>query len=448
MNRRKFLKQTTLLSIGGLILPSALLSSCRTNSLFEDTSFHGKVLIIGAGAAGLYAGYILKSKGIDFQILEAAPNYGGRLGKLTGFANFPLDIGAQWMHGKNSIVGDLVKKSDTQITLDDSNEKYWFNNELVSSLQRDVTEIFEEEENVSDVSFEEFAVQKGFGNEYKNIVEAIAGDSGADASNISAYWKIMEEENWSAGDEDFKFEETFFDLIEKQIAIHVQDHIQLNTVIKQIDYSGPTINVTDSNNNAYTADKVIITVPITILKSEDIEFVPALPTEKTTAFSKIGMDAGMKVFLKFSSKFFDENILGGSICAAYSDDSIGKLQDDYVLLAFIMGQQAEYLTSLGSDSAITDALLQELDTMYNGQASASFVASHVQNWTTNPFVRGAYSYSTVGMGDARKVASESVAKKLYFAGEAMNTNGHHQTVHGAIETGYREVINLITDVRK
>jgi len=103
---------------------------------------------------------------------------------------------------------------------------------------------------------------------------------------------------------------------------------------------------------------------------------------------------------------------------------------------------------LGSDSAITNALLQELDTMYNGQATASFVASHVQNWTTNPYVRGAYSYSTVGIGDARKVASESVDKKLYFAGEAMNVNGHHQTVHGAIETGYREVINLITDVRK
>jgi lysine-specific histone demethylase 1B len=448
MDRRKFLKQTTLLSIGGLLLPPALLSSCRTNTLFEDTSFKGKVLIIGAGAAGLYAGYILKSKGIDFQILEAAPNYGGRLGKLTGFANFPIDIGAQWMHGKNSIVGDLVKKSDTQITLDDGNEKYWFNNEIVSSLPRDITEIFDEEENVPDVSFEEFAIQKGFGNEYKNIVEAIAGDSGADASTISAYWKIMEEENWNAGDDDFKFEESYFDLIEKEIAIHVQDHIQLNTVIKQIDYTGPTINVTDSNDNAYIADKVIITVPITILKSGDIEFVPTLPTEKTTAFSKIGMDAGMKVFLKFNTKFFDENILGGNICAAYADDSIGKVQDDNVLLAFIMGQQAEYLTSLGSDSAITNALLQELDTMYNGQATASFVASHVQNWTTNPYVRGAYSYSTVGMGDARKVASETVAKKLYFAGEAMNTSGHHQTVHGAIETGYREVINLLTDVRK
>jgi monoamine oxidase len=164
MDRRKFLEQTALLSIGGLLLPSALLSSCRPDTLLEDTSFQGKVLIIGAGAAGLYAGYILKSKGIDFQILEAAPNYGGRLGKLTGFANFPIDLGAQWMHGKNSIVGDLVGKSDTKITLDDSSEKFWFNNELVSSLPRDISEIFDEEENVPDVSFEEFAVQKGFGN--------------------------------------------------------------------------------------------------------------------------------------------------------------------------------------------------------------------------------------------------------------------------------------------
>ncbi len=448
MNRRKFLKQTSILSIGGLLLPSALLSSCRPDSLFEGPSFQGKVLIIGAGAAGLYAGYILKSKGIDFQILEASSNYGGRLGKLTGFANFPIDLGAQWMHGRNSLVSDLAKKSDTQITLDDSNEKYWFNNELVSSLPSDINKIFEEEENVPDVSFADFAVQNGYGDEYKNIVEAIAGDSGADASHISAYWKIIEEENWNSGDDDFKFEETYFDLIEKQIAIHVQDQIQLNTAVKQIDYSGPIIQVTDSNNNVYTADKVIVTVPITILKSGDIEFVPALPTEKTTAFSKIGMDAGMKVFLKFNTKFFDENIIGGSTCAAYADDSIGKAQDDNILLAFIMGDQAEYLTSLGSDSAITNALLQELDTMYNGQATASFVASHVQNWTANPFVRGAYSYSTVGMGDARKVASETIAKKLYFAGEAMNLNGHHQTVHGAIETGYREVINLINDVRK
>ena len=113
-----------------------------------------------------------------------------------------------------------------------------------------------------------------------------------------------------------------------------------------------------------------------------------------------------------------------------------------------MGEQAEYLTSLGNDNAITTALLQELDAMYNRQATASFIASHVENWTTNPFVKGAYSYSTVGMGNARQIAAQSVNDKLFFAGEAMNVNGHHQTVQGAVETGYREVINVLNSINK
>jgi len=446
MDRRHFIKQSTLLSIGGLLIPSSLLSACRKETLFEDVSYDVKVIIIGAGAAGLYAAYMLKSKGIDFQILEASSTYGGRLGKLTGFANFPIDTGAQWLHGKNSMLGDLIKKSKTKISLDDSETRYWFNNQLVNSLPQE-TDIFEGD-NLPDISYEDYALQSGLGNEYKYIVENIAGDQGAAASRLSVFGNNEDEEHWSAGDDDFKFEETFFDLIDTQIANQVKDNILLNTVVSKIDYSQSTILITDSNNNTFNADKVIITVPIPILKSADIEFIPALPDEKITAFSKIGMDAGMKVFLKFSNKFFDQNIIGGSVCAAYADDRIGKAQNDNILLAFIMGEQAEYLTSLGSDAAITSALIQELDIMYNGQATASFIASHVENWTTNPYIKGAYSYSTIGMGDARKIASQALSEKLYFAGEAMNTNGHHQTVHGAVETGYREVINMLTDIKK
>ncbi len=446
MDRRHFIKQSTLLSIGGLLIPSTFLSTCRKENLFEDINYDGKVIIIGAGAAGLYAAYILKSKGINFQILEASSKYGGRLGKLTGFANFPIDTGAQWLHGKNSILGDLITKSNTTITLDDSETKYWFNNQLVNSLPQN-TDIFEGD-NLPDISYKDYALQKGLGNEYKYIVENIAGDQGAAASRLSVFGNNQDEENWISGDDDFKFQETFFDLFDKQIASEVKDKILLNTIVSKIDYSQSEIIITASNNRLFNADKVIITVPIPILKSGDIQFIPALQNEKTNAFSKIGMDAGMKVFLKFSNKFFDQNIIGGAICAAYADDSIGKAQSDNILLAFIMGDQAAYLTALANDTAITNALLQELDLMYNGQATTSFIASHVENWTTNPFVKGAYSYSTVGMGDARKIATQAISKKLYFAGEAMNINGHHQTVHGAVETGYREVMNILNDIKK
>lgn len=446
MDRREFIKRSSLISMGGLLIPGNFLSACRNENLLDDVNYGGKVLIIGSGAAGLYAGYLLKSKGIDFNILEAGSTYGGRIAKLTGFANFPIDLGAQWLHGKNNIMYDLIIKSKTKITLDDSETKYWFNNQLVNSLPKSVA-IFEGEE-LPDISYKDYAIQQGLGDEYKFIIENIAGDQGAAASRLSVYYNNLEEENWSSGDDDYKFEETYFDVIDKQIALPIKDKIILNTVISKIDYSGNQVIVTSSDNITYTADKVILTVPITVLKSNDIEFNPALPQEKTDAFSKIGMAAGMKVFLKFNNKFFDQNIIGGNICAAYADDSVGKSTNDNILLAFIMGEQAEYLTSLDSNTAITNALLQELDLIYSGQASASFISAHVQNWTTNPFVKGAYSYSTVGMGNARTIAAQPIENKLFFAGEAMNINGHHQTVQGAIETGYREVINILKNINK
>ncbi|MCY7363591.1 MAG: FAD-dependent oxidoreductase, partial [Ignavibacteria bacterium] len=414
MNRRKFIKHSALVSIGGIIIPATFLSSCRKETLFEDLNYAGKVLIIGAGAAGLYAGYILKSKGIDFQILEATDKYGGRLGKLNGFADFPIDTGAQWLHGRNNILGDFITQSKTKITLDNSDEYYWFKNQLTTSIPIDLNAEFLLE-GLPDVSYEEYAAQKNWGSDYKYVVENIAGDSGASASKISAYGKVKEEENWVSGDEDFKFEETYFDFIDSQIASHIKDKILLNTIVTKIDYSSDTITVSDSNNNLYTADKIIIAVPITILKSNSIAFIPSLAIEKMDAFNKIGMEAGMKVYLRFSNKFYNQNIIGGSICAAYADETIGKIGNDNVLLAFIMGAQAEYLNALGNDTAIINALLTELDTMYNGQATASYLNAFVQNWTNHPFIKGAYSYSTVGIGNSREVAAESIDNKLFFA---------------------------------
>ncbi len=446
MDRRLFLKNTTLISIGGLLLPSLLTSNCRKETLFEHIDYDGNVLIIGAGAAGLYAAYLLKSKGVKVKILEASGSYGGRMGKLSGFADYPLDLGAQWLHGRNNILGDLIQQTNTPIALDDTELFYWFNNQIVKSLPKS-TDIFEEDD-LPDISFEEYAIQKGLGTEYRYIIEALAGDQGASAATLSAYWNAKEEENWVSGSDDFKFPNTLFEFMHQHIAADVIDLIQLNTPVTAIDYSQNTIVVTDSSANTYAADKVILTVPITQLKAGHIQFYPALPTEKTTAFSKIGMGPGMKVFLKFSTKFYNENILGGTICAAYVDESTGKSGNDHVLLAFVMGEQAANLTALGSDAAITTALLQELDVFYDGQATTSFIASHVENWTTRPFIEGAYSYSTVGMGDVRKIAAAQVDDKLFFAGEAMNVNGHHQTVHGAVETGYREVINLLKTVQK
>lgn len=336
----------------------------------------------------------------------------------------------------------MVKQTKTRITKDKGKGRYWFRNELVKSPPIDIWEEFEAA-GLPDISFQAFATQQGWGADYQYIVEAVAGDYGAAGQHLSAYWKVKEEEEWSAGGKDYKFARTYFDLINEQIAQPILDRIQLNTPVSHIDYWGDKVDVKDVNGQRYQADKVILSVPITILKEGDITFHPALSPEKTNAFQQIGMDPGMKVFLKFSERFYHPNIIGGKICGAYADEQTGKEGTDHVLMAFVMGDQAQSLNELGSDQAMVEALLDELNEMYAGQASASFLDARVVNWTTESFIRGAYSYSRVGIGNARKIAAASVAQKIFFAGEAMNLNGHHQTVHGAAETGILAVEELV-----
>ena len=437
MDRRKFIKQSSLAG-GGVLISSSVLSFPQKQTLSSDK----KVLIIGAGAAGLYAGYTLHKQGIDFTILEASNRIGGRLGKREDFADFPIDLGAQWLHGKKSIAGKLVKKKGVAITEDESELAYWFTGKMRQELPKDVVSIVQGDRNSPDISYREYAKQQGLGDEYRFIVEQIAGDYGADSNDMSVKWTAVEEYDWSSGNKDYKFERTYFDLINDHITAYIEDKVLLETIVSKIKYNEKKVVVTDKSGREYEADKLLITVPIPILQQADIEFSPQLPKEKTDAFQKIGMGAGMKVFLKFKEKFYDENIIGGPICAAYADETVGKNGKDHVLLAFVMGKQAEYLSSLGSPASICRELLAELDDMYQGKASASFAGIHVEDWGQNPFIKGAYSYSKVGIGNARNIAAQAVSDKLFFAGEAMNLNGHHATVHGAMETGYEQALKI------
>ena len=62
------------------------------------------VIIIGAGASGLAAAKKLEEDSVTYQILEATNKLGGRIQKNDTFADFPIDIGAEWIHENKSIL--------------------------------------------------------------------------------------------------------------------------------------------------------------------------------------------------------------------------------------------------------------------------------------------------------------------------------------------------------
>jgi monoamine oxidase len=79
-----------------------------------------------------------------------------------------------------------------------------------------------------------------------------------------------------------------------------------------------------------------------------------------------------------------------------------------------------------------------------------FVRSFFHDWQADPHSQGAYSYVLVGGMGAQAELARPLRDKLFFAGEATQSDGHHATVHGAFASGRRvteEVLQRLTPTR-
>ena len=87
----------------------------------------------------------------------------------------------------------------------------------------------------------------------------------------------------------------------------------------------------------------------------------------------------------------------------------------------------------------TVQLLRHLKMLY-------VISQQVTKWHSNPFVKGSYSYQTI-QSDLANLGPSTLARpqgqdRLLFAGEATHEK-YFSTVHGAIESGWREADRII-----
>ena len=98
-----------------------MMSACRGEDDLTP-SFTGSVLVIGAGAGGLSAGYYLRQHGIDVQILEASSSYGGRMKIDISFADFPIPLGAEWIESKADILDAVANDPSVNIEIETTSD--------------------------------------------------------------------------------------------------------------------------------------------------------------------------------------------------------------------------------------------------------------------------------------------------------------------------------------
>jgi monoamine oxidase len=443
-----------------------------TAASVEPSTDHD-VVIVGAGAAGLYAAYTLDNLGYDVLVVEASDRHGGRV-YSSSLGDMHIELGAEELYAaQNNFVFDDIKAQygnnaqreiyaggGTQdhlhsmdggstcwvytgnCDLDPDISDYWDFYYDVSSHENDSTD-----ELISDVMDTDWGVTSSSRGYHLYEGGYPGGDFGTTVTRMGMRSLARQEALWPLAGTLYGLDPTgYLDALNTLYFNQVVGKVTLNSPVTVIDTSGPKPVAIDANGVYHYANAILVTVSVGVLQAEMIDFVPDLPASKVTAYNTLGMGKGMKLALRFSSTFWNGSKMFSlltegptGLCWAPGKYQTGTTND--VLMCFSMGLNAEFMSGLADDTARLNQALADLDAMFSGQATTNFVEGVVQDWTNEPYVRGSYSYPAPGTypnggPSMREELAEPVGSDLFFAGEATH-NTTPSTVPGALQSGER-----------
>ncbi|XP_055705858.1 spermine oxidase isoform X2 [Phlebotomus papatasi] len=465
---------------------------------------NAKIVVIGAGASGISAASrLLKNKFTNVVILEAEDRIGGRV-FTEPFGNNVVDLGAQWCHGeKNNVVYEMASPKNLleaaryqydRTLLIQSNGRVIDDNtaDLLMALAISTVELYKDEIAKQDGSLGTFIVKKfneclkeddyknldpvvaeqflDFFHKYENSIEASDTWFDTSARGYLEYWDCEGERLLNWRDKGYR---TVFSLITDGIPI--ESFVKFRKTVTNISWSREQIDssviVKCQDGSSYTADHVIVTTSLGVLKENYHKmFSPSLPPVKRNAIEGMSIGTVDKIFIEFDKPFWTKDWLGFALLWHKTDleelrksemmdwleDIFGFYVVDYqpnVLCGWISGVKARKMER-DTDENVKRGVMYLLNKFLKKNIPEP-VAVRRSQWYSNPNFRGSYSFRSITT-DLLNTSPDDLAKPLTnslgtpvvcFAGEATHPH-YYSTVHGAIESGWREAQRLIDLYKK
>jgi len=414
-----------------------------------------RAIIIGAGVSGLQMANLLQDKGFEVLILEAKSDFGGRIRQNKEFADFPIELGAEEVHGENSYHYQIAKKHGGQF-VDESKLHYYieYNNQFGQddvlantnpAVRRviDLTwnEIVAYDDNKPDISLNEYLKQTCLSEDLHHAVDGILGrEFATDLDKLSVKGLKRWNQGWGLGRQNFLLKNmSNYEVISKEYA-NVLDKVLLNTPVASITYQDDQmVSVKDKSGRTYVSDIVIVTIPISQLKKGVIKFVPDLPEIKKKELQKINMEPAMKMMLRFKERPWAEDlgniVTTGHITLAWPSSTDNKSKVCHVLTCLFTDKVAAKLSNMNQRDA-ANLVLEDLKRVYGDKVESDFEGFVIQDWTKEEYIEGGYTFPSIHEDEnTRKILAEPLSNKVFFAGEGVSTK--FGTISGAIDSSLK-----------
>ncbi|NBF05841.1 FAD-dependent oxidoreductase [Pseudomonas sp. Fl5BN2] len=426
-----------------------------------------RVLVVGAGFAGLAAANALMTAGIEVLVVEARPRIGGRTQTLA-LGNTRVDAGGSWIHDpEGNPLSELARFMGLG-TREFSIAELYAGMALIDPQGQPLpparrTQILELADSIeaelmedaaqypADLSLEQWLEQR-----LQDIADPVLRDwvhfvikTGLQA-DLAAPARDIALLNYSL-ECDYEGADRCISGGYLNLLAGLAEGLPISTdwpVAKiNSDAHGVTLECADGRRES--GSHVLLSVPLGVLKAEAIEFSPALPADKLTAIQRLGFGAFEKLLLSFDQPFWsaEEGACSGLLIKdqpvfPYWID-LSPLTGTPTLAAHVSGPPARELAKLDDPAALALAL-EVLATACGGPLPTP-TAVHRTNWLSDPYSRGAYLHLTpqATVQDIAELAAPW--GRVLLAGEATSSE-RFGYVDGAYCSGLREAARLLPGV--
>lgn len=451
------------------------------NGLPSNNGPRKKVLILGAGIAGLAAAYELLKAGHTPIVLEAQNRLGGRIFTLRApFAEgLHAEAGAMRIPNTHDLTMHYINHFGLELlpfTMGNPNAYVYISGKKVRVQEyRDTSELLEQDL----AEYERaFTVQTMWGQAIQEFIDLVTARGDAAWDEIVAKYdnystrEFLEEKKWSEGamelfglmeNQEANMNFSFVELLREEVGECYSNLSQIKGGADRLPYAFyPTLasyirlgaevtalNQDETSVTAHyrtlagrfteTADYMICTLPFAVLRH--IEMLNPFTRAKQKAIRQLHYDASTKIFIQCRRRFWeeDENIYGGGTVTDLAIRNLyypehGRETGRGVLLAsYTWADDAERWASLPARDRLEQAI--ENIAYIHPQIVQEYEGGASWSWHDDPYAGGAFAMFEPGQQTRLYADIIRPEGRIHFAGE--HASLAHAWIQGSIESGLR-----------
>lgn len=420
-----------------------------------------RVLVIGAGFAGLAAARDLAQAGVDVTVLEARDRIGGRVWTSRLWPDLPVDMGASWIHGvRGNPLTALADAAGATRAATSYDSAAAFGPGGVAAEAPEPWNILAEAQALAEGLEADLSLAAAVA---RTKAWAQADAAGQDAIRQAVHraveqeyagdWRDLSAWHFDAGKE-FGGGDVLFPAGFEALASHAAKGltIRLAAEVRALEAGARGVAAILADGSRIEAEAAVLTLPLGVLQAGRVAFRPALSPVREAALGALGMGRFVKCWLRFDRPLplpaadwvewlgpaHPATGAGGTpLWAEWLNPApaLGPLPDGGgLVLGFAAARAGEAVETLTEAEAIATAV----DTLRGmlGSRLPVLVGAQISRWGRDEWAGGAYSHLRPGTspGTRAALAGAEWEGRLVFAGEATSPD-HAATVHGAWLSG-------------